>query len=189
MQKTGYRKSLGSQDRKFWEDYDLLPPEYRKMLYESNTQPDNKDLKAAWEMAVEAGGSGMAAIRRNLNVFEEEIKKEDKKAADLAREQAKRQKSIDRWNNRYGRKVREVYVRIDPNRDDKHARLIARVKAETLDDLISKRKENADIKPASPYYVRRFIEVTPKQEKELKFMEFEPQDSPLKSRHNGGGKK
>ena len=53
MRGTPYSKTCNKTCRRFYDDFDLLPPEMKKLLHEQDRMPTFEDLKAAWELAQE----------------------------------------------------------------------------------------------------------------------------------------
>lgn len=62
--RTPYSRSCNKTVREFYDDYDLLPSEYKKVLQESPTMPSPEDLKLIWEMVAEEQPSIQDIINR-----------------------------------------------------------------------------------------------------------------------------
>jgi len=127
---------------KFFESYDLLPPDYKAMLYASNHCPLMEDLEAAWKL-VEAEGSFSKLFRDHARKYDPDewkaIKAREKAEYDRKVAAEREKAARDRWNRklqREGRFVTTYHVVPEP----KNARLIERVKAEVALDMVTKKQ-------------------------------------------------
>lgn len=193
MNGTPYHRTAGKMVRRFYDDFDLLPYEMRQMLSNQERMPNFEDLKAAWELAGEM--MDITDIRRFLYSFEEEVKAENKIAADKERERKRREKALERQRNRYDHRTsydyRPVYRDKLMKRDDKHDRLVQIVVDEAAVNALTTRKENKDVVKANPapFFIKRELigyEKVPKNvEPEVVYQENLKETHIIKALHNG----
>lgn len=189
--KTPYHRTAGKLVRRFYDDFDLLPYEMRQMLANQERMPDFDDLRAAWDLAGET--MDITDIRRYLHSYEEEVKAENKIAADKAREQKRREKAAERHKARYGHRsqydYRPVYRDRLMRRPDKHDRLVQIVQGEAAVKALTKRKENKDVvrAPLSEFFIKREVVgyEKVKVEPEVKYQENLKETHIVKALHNG----
>lgn len=185
---TPYSKTCSAGSRKFYNDFDLLPPKYREMLREGVLCPDFDDLKAAWELAGTDGD--ITDIRKYLYSFQEEVKAEKIATAKAKREAMKeerRKNRLEKWKTNYY--MRPVYRTRMMDRGDGHDNLVARVMSmEEAAKALKNRKENKDVKPILPrfYEQKQLIgyEKVTKPEPEVKYQENLKPDHIAKAWHN-----
>lgn len=186
---TPYHRTAGKMVRRFYDDFDLLPYEMRQMLANQERMPNFDDLKAAWELAGET--MDITDIRRFLFSFEEEVKAENKIAADAERERKRREKAAERYKRRYGDRYdyRPVYRDRLMRRNDKHDRLVQIVQGEAAVKALTTRKENKDVVkiPQSDYFIKREVVgyEKVKVEPEVKYQENLKETHIVKALHNG----
>ena len=191
---------------KFFESYDLLPREYKSMIYDSISTPTMEDLETIWKMVEET---------RSFNdLFREYAKKynpeEWKKIKDNEKAEYDRKKRLEveeRNRERWDRKLKNhgldgrwitTTVRnpdyLDPS--DKNNRLVQRVAAEKALDMITKKE--AKLVNVSDQYVNRTTWVPYKsreeREREARQMEinklgFDPYAAPNKNVPKAGTNK
>lgn len=180
-------KSCNKTSRKFFEDFDLLPAEFKALLWYQNGTPDFDDLRAAWQLS----GENYLDSTLKLHSF-----KKERQAKEIEDARAKRDKlRSDRYNKRLskyrGSQYVQVYDRVVVDRSDKHGRLVALVKDEQAAKLLAERKENKDVIPAGPVVVRRFLgwkKVEPTEPKKPEYKEINYPQHICTQMHNAGGK-
>lgn len=145
-----FAKSCNKTSKKFFEDYDQLPAEVKRMLYTQSSMPTFEDLKIAWELVAEM--EKVDPGQTDLNVFEEERKEFKKKEADRLREAKRRAKQAERMAKYTRRPVYEMR-RVEP--DPKNARLVQRVTEQEAVAKMASRSENKDVKIISPNEFKR----------------------------------
>lgn len=183
---TPYHPSCCKTIRKFYDDFDLLPVEMKRMLQEGSLCPDFDDLRAAWDLTER--NSSFADLFNMLNVYEEDRKEAERIAAVEAREREKREK-LEAKRNKWANKRRGTphYVVMTVEEEAKKQRLVQRVTAEEAVRLLSKRKENADIKPIVKHVARLvYTKEEPKKVEKpgVKYFEFSPPVHLMKALHN-----
>jgi hypothetical protein len=184
MKSNYFHKSCNKTSRRFFEDFDLLPTEVKRLLSFGPTCPTFEDLREAWKLAGET--FSLDKVLEQLNIFEEERKQKKVEEARIQKEKKKEERAKARWEA-YRKKYYgdQVYTRIVVRRK-KDERLIQKVSEETAVKMLSERKENKDVKiipEVTVYDV--YAGHKKKQEKELKFMEFSPVKNSLgKQMHN-----
>lgn len=180
-----FSKSCNKTAKAFFEDYDKLPAEIKRMLYSQNRIPTFEDLKAAWEIVADL--DKIEPGKTDLNVFEAERKEYKKKEADRLREAKRRAKQAERMQKYTRRPIYEMR-RVEP--DPKNARLIARVSEQEAVRLMASRAENKDVKIVSPVeYKKVFIGYRDEiekanPEKEIKYLPDGISNSLSKQMHN-----
>lgn len=151
MKRTPFSNSCNPASKKFFEDFDLLPKEVKEILWNSAKPPTFEDLKAAWELAGES--FSIEKLKQTLNVFEEERKEAKKKRREDKLKQARLEK-VERNNRRREKYRKTTFVPVYKTvRNDKHGRLVERVKLEEAVKMLSNRKEVKEIRPAGTYQV------------------------------------
>ena len=189
-----FHSSCNKTVRKFYEDFDLLPPSAKELIWHENAAPNFDDLKAAWQLA---GESFKLEDLLKLHSFEEERKAEQKRLYKLE-QQRKKQELIEARKDRYDRKHKlgkyatkvQVYqrVRMKGKKIKDNSRLIKLVSDEQALKLLTQRKENKEIVAAGSYYVNRFIGWEDKKDipekPEPEYAKFEPEQHICKAFHN-----
>jgi hypothetical protein len=163
-----YMPYAGATQRKFLEDFDLLPREVKELLWDHPVMPDFDDLKDAWSLVEKDPRFKDIFMRLNINAALRKL--EVKRLADLNREQranAKRNKWHDKWRQRHEKTrvaaVYQVYT-VDP----KQARLVQRVTEEEAAKLLTSRKEAKDVQPATVRVFQGYKRLPPEKVEELK---------------------
>lgn len=187
MQANYFHKSCNKTARKFLEDFDLLPRQVKELLWYSPSCPTFEDLKEAWKLAGEC--FSLSDVLMQLNVFEEERKALKKEEADRERRNKHHEKNAkwhDKWMSRRGET--HAWVKRVKDTDPKHARLVQRVSDEQALAMLSKRKENKDVKSANNTYwsyEKVAIASTPtKEEKPVNYLPDGPVNNITKQMHN-----
>lgn len=181
--KNYMRPGCNPTSRKFFEDYDLLPLEVKKLIMYSPTLPTFDDLKAAWDIAGQMWN--LEDVKAQLHIGEEE--REERKRAEAARKKREREEAKKaKYRNKYF--GRQLYTQIVVDHSaDKHGRLIARVSDEEAARMIANRKENKDVKPAGKAIVNVYVGRTKEEPKkdETIYQPKEVKTHITKQWHNG----
>lgn len=159
MERTPFHKSCNKTSRRWFEDYDLLPSEVKKLLQESPKCPDFDDLKEAWKLAEELlreKGFKLEDLLR-LNCFEEEAKEARKEALARKKREAKEIEKQRRYQARVSRYLPKTGVVLV--RRAKDQRLVNLVTEEEAARLLTTRKEHKDFtaKDAAVKYDAYFV--------------------------------
>lgn len=181
--KNYMRPGCNPTSRKFFEDYDLLPIEVKKLLMYGPTMPTFDDLKAAWEIAAQTWN--LESVKAQLHIGEEE--REEARRADRERKKREREEAKrDKWLNKYVGRQQYSRIVVDHSKD-KHGRLIKRITDEEAARLIAKRKENKDVQPAGKAIVNLYVGRTKEEPKkdETQYQSKEIKTHITKQWHNG----
>lgn len=185
----------------FFESFDLLPVEYRRMLDFQTRCPTMEDLQAAWTLVQETRTFD-DLFREHARRYDPDeykaIKAREKEEHDRKKQAAKRAAEQARLKARMDREGRYVQVTYrNPNYDDgKHDRLIARVKAEKAHDMITK-KQGTLVNTTSKYlrayvwqpYVSAADREKARREQEAAKLGFDPYSAPDKNHFRAGTNK
>lgn len=157
----------------FFEQFDMLPVEYRRMLDYQTRAPTLADIKAAWELLAEDSSMADLINRVNKRFYPEKIIEQKKRE----REEYAKRKAAEKdalYNKRMSRySGTESYQRvsyrnpnyIDPANATKNDRLVMRVKAETAYDAVVKKE--AKLVNTTDKYINRLEYVATKSRAQL----------------------
>jgi hypothetical protein len=188
MQSNYFHRNCNKTARRFFEDFDLLPPKYKELLWDQPRMPTLEDVRVCWELAAEEFGLNLVSGSLLLNAFEEDRKEHKAEQARREREARKAEKRLAQ-HKKYGwvqtyRKVTQLRE-VDP----KQARLVQRVTEEQVEQLISKRAENKDVVAAGPLKTTLeftgWKKVTELKEPPVNYLETGRQNHVTKQWHNG----
>jgi hypothetical protein len=171
MKSNYFDKSCNKTSKRFFEDFDLLPTEVKRLLSFGPTCPTFEDLREAWKLAGET--FSLDKVLEQLNVFEEDRKEESRKKNIEKRLREKEEKRQAKWNEWKKRNLgAEVYSRVVVRRP-KDERLVQKVTEEQAVEMLSRRKENKDVKIIPKVAVHEvFVGHEKKLDKQLKFHDF-----------------
>lgn len=183
---TPFSRSCNKTIRAFYEDFDMLPREFKEMLWNNPTSPDFDDLKAAWELA--SAETSLKDLINRVNV----LKPSKEELARLHRLEKERKKEEIRNKKRKYYEFRPILGAPRLKDDPKHARFVQRVSDEEAMRLLARRKENKDVVAYTPYispiigYEKVMVVIDPNT---IPPEKFEKPQHIAKMMHNAGGKK
>ena len=185
MRISDYADHYPGRCKDFYTLFDPLPRPLKEMLWLQDRMPTKEDVLAAWDLTEEDGSYKEKTDEIKRGIFKEgkikNRKRIEAKEAKRKKEEERRNKFYDRSHKRTPRFVTE-YVVID-KRKDKHGRLVRLFSKDELEKKIASRIENKDITPV--IYIVPKVVPEKKANKELKFLEKEPNSHQLKVWHNG----
>jgi hypothetical protein len=188
MNGTPYSRSCCKTVKKFFDDFDMLPIEYKQLLWDGASTPGFDDVKLAWELA--SADKSLADLIKQVSCMKP-TKEEKKAQADRERERLKNERRQNRKHSYYETRAilgKPQLRTLDP----KQARLVLRVTEEELEKMLVRRREGKDVRVYSEYvrpilgYERVKVEIDPNT---IPPEKKEPPQQLIKMMHNAGGKK
>lgn len=161
--KTPYSKSCNKTIKEFYDDFDLLPSEYKAILQESPTMPTHEDLKLIWEMVAEEQPSIQDIINRVKCIPKPPPARE--MTAREKREAKRAENRQRRLNQQNGARVACYgYRRIGSDNPNLSGSLKTFVSEREAAAAIAKRKQNNSLKFVGNNLVERvFLGYKPKE--------------------------